>query len=132
MDIKEAYRVMHANCGIELGDTVIPLFKFKPRSLGYKNNWTPGHAEMIGRECTVVKDDGNNGFALELEGGPRLHFPCFALELVEKVKPKLPPIMVGGNEVKFIHDPFPVIEVCGVTVHKATLEEMLKRLEGEN
>lgn len=88
MSLREAYRVMQEHCGIEEGDIVTPLFIFTPYALGYENGWTREHKEMIGKKYTVVRDDGNSGFALN--SSSLLHFPCFALKLIEKAKPELP------------------------------------------
>ncbi len=127
MSVKEAYRVLQAECGIEVGDRVkvLRMPTGKDGKLGWKER-NSASDDITGREYKIEMDNGSRGFALENCGAD---YPFFVLELVEKAKPELPPIMVGGHEVAFLDDR---IRVCGISVKKETLREILKRLEGNN
>lgn len=128
MDITEAYRVMQADCGIEAEDEVKLLRMYEDHEMG----------------CNLVKYDqrrmvvGHNYFAVRARSGLCMilqdrrkgtcvgHAPFFCLELVEKAKPELPPITVGGREVIFGGDG---CIIGGLPVSKPTLCEILERLE---
>lgn len=128
MSVKEAYKVLHDNCGIEVGDRVKVLRKFKSYESGFGNSWTSEKASMIGKEFIVGTDLAHMGYSPEND--PCSHYPFFVLELIEKAKPELPPIMVGACEVEFFGGSIGI--GGGVMISKETLREILERLGGEN
>jgi len=129
MTVKEAYRILQAECGIEYEDEVKLLRMYKKYEMG----------------CDLCPEDqrsmrvGDNYFADPCGSGMKLRdknkscvgfAPFFCLELVEKAKPKPPPIMVGEHEVVFLDNG--KIRVCQEVISKETLRLMLERLEGKN
>lgn len=136
MSVKEAYRVMQAKCGIEVGDTVKIVRGYDGRwakAVGFSGTGLCCEFNRIVGETRQVASVGTWHIGLDWNGrGSEIFAPFFCLELVEKAKPKLPPIMVGGNEVKFFREGISHIEVCGVTVHKETIRKILDRMEHWN
>lgn len=132
MSVQEAYRVLQANCGIGKGDKVevvrAPFLYDGVNS--YPDHWR----KRVGNVYRIDNIESTTGwFGFSHEGRNFYDgcytIPFYCLELVEKAKPELPPILVGGNEVKFIRGDIPRIEVCGVSVHKETLRKILERLD---
>jgi len=95
MNLQEAYKVMQANCGIEVGDTVKVLRKAQGHELGWDNTWTNAMDAFIDKICVVkyIGNSGIHGYNQELDNW--YLFPFFVLELVKKA-PKLPaPIRIS-------------------------------------
>jgi hypothetical protein len=82
MDVKEAYKVMQENCGIEVGDTVRVLREVKSWEIGWSYVWGIVMNEFIGKELKVISLDNGAGIGLEND----FFFPFFVLELVSKAK----------------------------------------------
>lgn len=80
MNVQEAYKVMQANCGIEVGDKVKVLRAAKDDENGWKEEWASDMSAQIGKTLVVQEIDGNRGFRLSDE----YFYPFFVLELVEK------------------------------------------------
>lgn len=127
MEVEEAYRVLQANCGIEEGDTV-RVVRGAPDNMAYSYHDCSSIASYVGQIATV-SIVVPNWIMIKTKDDLSWNTPFFCLELVEKAKPELPPILVSGNEVKFISGDIPRIEVCGILVHKETLKQILERLE---
>ncbi len=124
MSVKEAYKVMQANCGIEKGDTVEVLRV--PTEYDRAYGWTGAGGSNYfcnGKRVLVEHNLGSDGFSLK---GFVYSYPFPCLRLIEKAKPELPPIMVGNHEVEFLDGE---IEVGCETVSKETLLQILERLE---
>jgi len=131
MSAREAYRVLQGGFGARGGDDVKVVRGYteeEANDMGFTASGMRGEFNrLVGKIVPVVNvgiyhieiPDPNN------EGGG-IYAPFFCLELVEKAKPKPPPIMVGGNVVKFLDGK---IRVCDVTVSGETLHKMLDRLE---
>lgn len=96
MDIKEAYKVMQANCGIEEGDTVKVLRKAKSREMGWRNIWSSSMSAYIGKEGIVRDLDDEYGIEISCKDGPSgFHLPFFVLE---KVKSDAKPIYLNDDK----------------------------------
>lgn len=127
MDITEAYRVMQKHCRIEVGDKVRVLRTVEGSEMGFgQSSRLPERDGAVG-ECFRVMNIASDNQGIELNCPGYMHFPFFCLELVEKAKPELPPIMVGSHEVEFIDNEG--IRVCSEYVAIGTLRKMLDRLE---
>ncbi len=90
MNLQEAYKVMQAACGIEVGDIWRPVRKFKKTELGsFATCWDADSikALMQGVACEV-EELWPEAVWLKRPGHPSFSFPFFALELVEKAKPE--------------------------------------------
>ena len=135
MSVEEAYRVLQAACGIEVGDKVkvrrmptgINEMGWDPATFGLDN---PDRLRMVGRAAMVKDIHERLGISVLYEykdGGDR--WPFFCLELVEKAKPEPPPIYIGDMSVKFTDGG---IKVCDISVSKDKLQEILNRIEGQN
>ena len=128
MSVKEAYKVLQVKYGIEVGDKVKILRSWHKDELGFDGVLHSERASAIGKVGVVdFPHDGHisvSGF----EHNPSLyiHTPFFALELIEKAKPELPPIVVGGERVEFEGN---LIRIGGITVSKTILLRILERLE---
>lgn len=91
MDIKEAYRVMQKASGIEVGDTVRVIRRFKEGEMGSPvatcNSKNSAADDRITGE---VKSSTNTAINVQCgqSYGGLWHFPFFALEVVEKNKPE--------------------------------------------
>ena len=96
MDLQEAYRAMQKASGIEVGDKVKVIRRFRACELGSGSgewNWSIGKEGMQGQFGVVTGIDTVMGF---IKVG-HWEFPFFALEIVEKAKPaKI--LTVGGLE----------------------------------
>ena len=92
MNIKEAYEVMQKASGIEVGDKVRVLRKFKNYEMGFKCIYGSAAGVKIGSELEVKKV-GTEG--IKLIGGDQ--FPFFVLEIVEKHKDEKM-ITIDGKE----------------------------------
>lgn len=91
MSVAEAYKVMQANCGIGVGDTVKVLRKAEDYENGWGYDWQYRMNETIGT-CFVVNGVTSGGI-LSKDWG----YPFFVLELVKKGK-KLPePIRISSQ-----------------------------------
>lgn len=93
INLQEAYKVMQANCGIEVGDTVKVLrpFKDKENGCGIRYNWRMD--DLIGGHF-VVRDISES--YIDLSCG--YLWPFFVLELVKKGK-KLPePLEISSDK----------------------------------
>ena len=99
MELKEAYRVMQANCGIEVGDKVRCLRHFKRDEFGSECISTlPSDDGFDSAKARFVEDRAVGVVAelcddyVSVDCGPEYagewHFPCMLLEIVEKVKPE--------------------------------------------
>jgi hypothetical protein len=82
MDVKEAYKVMQENCGIEVGDTVRVLREAKSHEMGWSHIWVITMNEFIGNELKVISLD--NGAGIQLSND--YYFPFFVLKLTRKAK----------------------------------------------
>ena len=84
MDIKEAYKVMQENCGIEVGDKVKVerLFKLGEFGVGFSRGGIPNR--IVG-ETGTVRRASYSSFTVDFDG-ESWALPFFALELVEKAK----------------------------------------------
>ena len=92
--VKEIYRLMQKECGIEIGDKVKVLRKFKDWEMGCDACWRSGKKERIGGIFTVKIVDT---YSIVIDTDGDCVFPFFALELVEKAKPDKM-ITVEGKE----------------------------------
>ena len=134
MSIKEAYKKMQAECGIEAGDTVRVIRDCELKEMGWGGDYIDKDAlsNMKGLKARViaVQSDRININCTKNGSGYRSHLqvPFYCLELVEKAKPELPPIMIGEYEVAFLDNGN--IRVCQEVITKATLQEILERFEG--
>ncbi|TET41426.1 MAG: hypothetical protein E3J60_04545 [Dehalococcoidia bacterium] len=128
MNIEEAYLVMQEHCGIEVGDKVRVIRKHSNFEMGYGCQTSKGKETLVGETGIVESvNKHSNSIRIGFKGGlSSWGFPFFCLELVEKAKPELPPIKVGGREVIFGDG---CIKVCGLLVTKPILHEILDRLE---
>ena len=133
MQISEAYRVLEANCGIEVGDTVKVLRRVVGRGRwGWRLDWTSDMDAMIGKEYKVERFELGCGFQLVGSSGYRRYFPFFVLELVKKGA-KHPEIKIGSHTVEF-EDAGRVVRVGCQSVTffdvKAIYEHMLTLRKG--
>lgn len=93
MSLAEAYKVMQANCGIEVGDTVKVLRKAKDKENGWGINWHTGMTSFIGDEH-VVRSINDLGIVMK---DSSYAFPFFVLERIKKGK-KLPyPVRISSE-----------------------------------
>ena len=127
MSVKEAYKVLQAECGIETGDKVKVLRMYERHEMGCALCVEDQRRMKVGDIYFAEIRSTSNSISLRNEKDICVGFaPFFALELVEKAKPELPPIMVGNHEVEFLDGE---IEVGCETVSKETLLQILERLE---
>lgn len=89
MLVQEAYRVMQAECGIEVGDRVKILRTYNHNEMGCQLGALSTDEERVGHLAEVRKL-GDGYIAIDLDNGRGTSFPFFCLELVEKAKPELP------------------------------------------
>lgn len=87
MNIKEAYKTMQAECGIDIGDTVKVLRSFKHNEMGYSG--CP--LDATGVTGTVTGSQGKDGIRVTFDKehddyGTWHWFPFFVLKLIEKKK----------------------------------------------
>lgn len=95
MSVAEAYKVMQANCGIEVGDTVKVLRKAGDYENGWAYSWAFPLDAVVGETAVVTHLDGEFGICLSNSDG--CYVPFFILELVKKGK-KLPePIRISSQ-----------------------------------
>ena len=80
MDIREAYTVMQAASGIEVGDKVRVLRRAKSREMGWEGFWRPRMDFALNEVMEVTRFNSAGG----LELGLGFYYPFFVLELVEK------------------------------------------------
>ena len=105
MNIREAYKVMEANCDISVGDTVRVLRKAEDNEMGWSNSWVDGMDSSVGEEFVVKTKDSGTGFGL----GDYL-YPFFVLE------------KVSSAEVE-------TIELMGKTYNKSDIESALSNVK---
>lgn len=99
MDIKEAYKVMQAACGIKVGDTVKVIRKAQSHEMGWDNNWSSDR--FVGKAGRVV-DIRTTGSGVQIDGDcDNFLFPFFCLE---KVKSAPHTIAFDGQEPVEISD----------------------------
>lgn len=92
MNLQEAYKVMQANCGIEVGDTVKVLRKAKSYEMGWEDSWALAMDETVGELYTVISyDEEYKEFRLD----NHFQYPFFVLELVKKGKKLQEPIRIS-------------------------------------
>lgn len=101
MNVREAYRVLQENCGIEVGDKVKVLRKAEEFEMGWDTCWRPSMDSMLGRIYIVTSIWGDSG--LELDKG--YCFPFFVLELVEKA-PQFKTITIDGKDIEISIESF--------------------------
>lgn len=95
MDIREAYKVMQSQCGIEVGDKVRVLREARSYEMGWGPVWNGEMTDAVGEVCTVLEVGESSGF--KLDGHGRCWwFPFFVLELVEKAKRSVDVILNEG------------------------------------
>lgn len=104
MDIKEAYKVMQENCGIEVGDKVRVLRKAKDYEMGWGNSWADGMDDWIGNEFIVNKVWDGEGIKLDTNDD-YYNFPFFVLEIVEKHNTKKK-IVIDGKDIYISKESF--------------------------
>lgn len=110
-ELKEAYRVMQRHCGIEVGDTAIPLRKYERGELGYSNDFNSEMMAKIGKPGRVTAiSNVTKGYFIN-----GWWWPFFVLELVEKAH-KLPADVSFGKDG---------LTVGGVFVSKETIRRNL-------
>lgn len=102
MDVKEAYKVLQAACGIEAGDRVKVLRTFKSGEMGceadpYNEN---GRMNSVVGKTGVVDTVASDAWIMIHVGGSYINVPFFCLELVEKASQ----IKVGSHNVEFTDD----------------------------
>lgn len=129
MDVREAYKVLQAECGIEVGDKV-KISRGYEKDEAHRMGFTlTGLSEefrgMVGKIKHVV-EVADSHISLPFGHDTEIYVPFFCLELVEKGKPELLPIIIGPYEVKFLDNK---IKVCDITITKGTLKQILDRLE---
>jgi len=129
-ELQEAYKVMQEHCGIEVGDTVkVVRAPFDGEAdKEYGKHWR----NRIGNIYRVDNIDSTPGrFGLAHSGknmySGDYNVPFYCLELVEKAKSELPPIMIAGRAVEFFGASIGL--GGGVIVSKAILLQILERLE---
>lgn len=92
MTVEQAYKVMQAHCGIEVGDKVKVLRGFKQGEMGTDGS-DISSSDLVG-DIGVVTNSCSSWFHLKMDkhirGKTEMHYPFFCLELVEKAKPELP------------------------------------------
>ncbi len=77
MDIKEAYKVMQAACGIGVGDTVKVLRVVKDFEMGWQTSWPEDKSIGITGIATELSDI----YGIRIDGD--WWFPFFCLEKIE-------------------------------------------------
>jgi len=121
MLVKEACKVMQANCGIDEGDKVelvrLPFRYDYP--LGRRADVIKYLRNYMGNIFTARHTIGRENFSI----GLAYNVPFYCLELVEKADP---PIKVGSYEVEFYDNG---IKVCGIKIPTETIRKILDRLE---
>lgn len=122
MDIREAYKMMQAASGIEVGDTVKMLREFKRYEMGCNLIPSDIHGAMIGETYIVnqieaVGDIRVNGGSIAFNA----FLPFFCLELIAKGPP---PIKIGEHTVETDKDG---ITVGCESVPWETLEKILEQ-----
>lgn len=95
MDIREAYKVMQSQCGIEVGDKVRVLRKAKDYEMGWGVVWLRNMNSHVGSVGVVGECGEEDGFTVHFNDGDRCWLPFFVLELVEK---GFKPVEVKLNE----------------------------------
>lgn len=126
MDIKEAYKIMHENCGIKVGDTVKVLRKAKHGEFGWENTWPSEMDKLIGNEYKVFSL-GSYYHDFTIAG---YNVPFFVLE---KIKDAEPPIKIGDHVVEFTDEGIKVEftyrkENVGVRIDKETIKKIYDRI----
>jgi len=116
--IKQAYKVMQAACGIEVGDKVKVLrMPSEGKELGWNYNGYGAigqRRKAVGERLKVINID-YNGILLSVDV-LSYPWPFFCLELVEKAKPELP------ADVTFTKEG---LKVGGIFLSKDTIRENL-------
>ncbi len=129
--IEQAYEKMQAECGIEAGDMVKQLRGARDGEMGWDHSGMGDTYTTSGIFFVICMQSGVEGVMLNKDKYSEHgnFYPFFCLELVEKAKPELPLIEVGGHRVAFLDDR---IRVCDISVSHETLREILKRVEEKN
>ena len=118
MSVKEAYKVLHDACGIEVGDEVTVLrIPVNGKELGWNH---PGYGcvedriDLIGKTAKISQVNERHFY---FEGDTtKLGWPFFCLELAKETKPDLP------DGVTFTADG---LKVGGVYLSKDTIRRNL-------
>ena len=87
MKLEEAYKKMHENCGIKVGDTVKVLRRAEYHEMGWGTSWNVYMNNSIGNEY-VVSDVSSQDFLLDVSKDCNVSywFPFFVLEKVKDGK----------------------------------------------
>jgi len=83
MEIREAYKVMQAASGIEVGDTVKVLRTAKGAECGWDNSWVRDMDKSIGKSMVVMRIASFYGIELK-DGNNRFTYPFYVLEIIKK------------------------------------------------
>lgn len=122
MELQDAYKVLQAACGIEVGDMVKVLrAPTKSYELGSSVLSAALDKEFVGGTFPVSSIKARQ-ISLEGRGERYWGFPFFCLELVRKTAPS---IKVGSHTVEFTGDG---IKVGCEVVSKETLEQIWRRV----
>ncbi len=89
IEMGEAYRKLHAQCGIEKGDSVKLLRLFGDHEMGFGHICGSAADASVG---SVYEVSNNDGHTIQLSN--RYHYPFFVLEVVKKA---IQPITVKLN-----------------------------------
>lgn len=91
-ELTEAYKVMQAACGIEVGDKVKVLRGWEQSEMGFEGviYQDSTRSNFVGEECIVSEMRDTNVTVGDMLGEFCVSIPFFCLELVEKAKPELP------------------------------------------
>ena len=127
ISVQGAYKRLQAECGIGNNDEVKLLRMYEKYEMGCDLCVEDQRGMKVGDIYFAEIRHSSNSIVLRNKKGNCVGFaPFFCLELIKKVKPKSPPIMVGDHEVEFLDGE---IEVGCETVSKTTLRQILERLE---
>ncbi len=88
MDLKEAYKMLQSESGIEKGDTIKIIRIPKEREMGWGLPFPDNVPNVVGNIFKVVEVDENGARGIKIKYEDDYHFwvPFFVCEIVEKAK----------------------------------------------
>jgi len=81
------YLTLHKESGLKVGDKVKVMNRAKHHENGWKNAWSEGMNEAIGKTFTILRDCKHTGFTLDYRD-EKYAFPYFCLKKVERLPSK--------------------------------------------